>query len=71
MLCCDGAGTGSTANAQRSYDNGAGKIEEGKRRRTAMAQALRSGQKHKEATQEPFPRQREAEDVHARVWKRT
>ena len=40
----------------------------GKRRRLGLN---RAAQKHKEATQETSPRQREAEDVHARAWKRT
>ena len=40
----------------------------GKRRRPGLN---RVAQKHKEATQETSPRQREAEDIHARVRKRT
>ena len=60
-----------TVRAHRSYGCGVGKTEQGsggKRRRPRLNSMA---QKHKEATQETSPRQREAEDVHARAWKRT
>ena len=66
------AETATALSRRRELDGAAavatGKTEEEEKRRRRRLGSNNTAQKLKEATQETSPRQREAEDIHARAW---
>ena len=56
--------------ARQSYGGGVRKTEEEKGDERRWHKLNSVAQKQEEATKEPSPRQREAEDGHARAWNR-